>query len=254
MKLIWRQGCSNKGCLAMTRNFEQLQRMIETVARALGDELRGEVAFAGGVITGLLVTDEVTRGDIRITYDVDLIVYVVGHVHWEKFQDQLKSKGFKVRHNEGPICRMYLGNLEVDFMPDDEKILGFSNRWYKQALKQAQDHRLSDGLVIRLLSPPYFVATKLEAYKGRGNGDPMGSHDIEDLLNIVDGRPELMDEIQAADLEVRSYIAEEISALLEQDGIAHAIESLSRRVPERSDIIFERLEAIKALKNQTNDF
>lgn len=33
----------------VAKAFEQLKGMIETVARALGDELLGEVAFVGGL-------------------------------------------------------------------------------------------------------------------------------------------------------------------------------------------------------------
>ena len=43
MRLIWRQRCLDKGCSVMARNFEQLRGMIETVARALGNELLGEI-------------------------------------------------------------------------------------------------------------------------------------------------------------------------------------------------------------------
>lgn len=136
-----------------------------------------EVVFVGGCTIGLLVTDEVTKEGVRFTDDVDLIINVVGYTGWTVFQDQLKSKGFSVHSDDDVICRMRLGELIVDFMPDDKNILGFSNRWYEQALVQAQDYQLSDDLVIRFLTPPYFVATKLEAYKGRGNNDLLASHD-----------------------------------------------------------------------------
>ena len=56
---------------------------------------------------------------------------------------------------------MALGELRVDFMPDDPAILGFSNRWYRQALDTAQDFLPSPGRCIRLVTPAYFVATKL---------------------------------------------------------------------------------------------
>ena len=72
----------------------------------------------------------------------------------------------------------------------------------------------TDDLTIRLLTPPFFVATKLEAYLGRGGDDPLASHDLEDILNLVDGRETLVSEIKAADEEVRSYIAHQVGALL----------------------------------------
>ena len=85
-----------KSCLVMARAFDQLKGMIEIVARALGDELLGEVAFVGGCTTGLQVTDKVTQESIRFTDDVDLIINVVGYTGWAAFQEKLKNKGFSV--------------------------------------------------------------------------------------------------------------------------------------------------------------
>lgn len=236
----------------MAKAFEQLKEMIKTVALALGDDLLREVAFVGGCTTGLLVTDEFTKEGIRFTDDVDLIINVVGYTGWAAFQDQLKSKGFSVSLEDEVICRMRLGELKVDFMPDDEAILGFSNRWYSSALDKAQDYKLSDDLVIRLLTPPYFIATKLEAYKGRGNDDPLYSHDMEDIINIVDGRPELINEIKTSGQAICDYIAEEISEILNHDSIDYAIQGVVMGDEDRVDIIIKRLEAIKALKGSVD--
>ena len=73
------------------------------------------------------------------------------------------------------ICRMHLGALKVDLMPDDETILGFSNRWYRQAIEHAEPYPLNDSTTINLLAQAYFIATKLEAYLGRGSNDPLSS-------------------------------------------------------------------------------
>lgn len=235
----------------MSKATEQLIGMIETVAQALGEELLRQVAFVGGCTTGLLVSDEVTKEGIRFTDDVDLIIGVVGYAGWAELQERLKDKGFSISMDDTVICRMRLGELKVDFMPDDPSILGFSNRWYKQALETAQDYQLSDSLVIRLLTPPYFIATKLEAYKGRGNNDPLASHDMEDILNIIDGRPELIKEIKNTDEDVCSYIAEEISNLLQHPSTEYAIQGVVMGDHDRVQIIFERLEAIKALKGRS---
>ena len=102
---------------------------------------------------------------------------------------------------------MRLGHLKVDFMPDDASILGFTNRWYQQALATAQPYALTPTVTIKLLTPAYFIATKLEAYRGRGNHDPLTSHDLEDIINVVDGRDELVNELSRAQPSVRRYIA-----------------------------------------------
>ena len=62
---------------------QQLTLMIETVAKALGDDLLPKVAFVGGCATSLLVTDTITKEEVRYTNDVDLIVSVIGYVGWE---------------------------------------------------------------------------------------------------------------------------------------------------------------------------
>lgn len=231
----------------MAKDFEKLRGMIERVARALGDELLAEVAFVGGCTTGLLISDRVTLDGVRATDDVDLIVNVVGYSGWNAFQNRLLEKGFSTSIEDEIICRLRLGELKVDFMPDDEKILGFSNRWYQQALANTQNYQLTDDLVIRLLSPPYFIATKLEAYKGRGGNDLLASRDIEDILNIVDGRPELLEDIKATDPQVRNYIAEAMAALLRDETIDYAVQGMVVGGAARQQIVFKRLEAIEAL-------
>ena len=64
-------------------------------------------------------------------------------------------------------------DLLVDFMLDDAAILGFSNRWYADAMREADDHVLPSGTVIRVVAPAHFLGTKIEAFRGRGNNDPL---------------------------------------------------------------------------------
>ena len=108
----------------------ELLAMLEAVAEALGDDLCQKMVFVGGCSTAVLITDEITLQEVRATDDVDLIVGLSGRVQWMQLQETLSTKGFTVSGEDEVICRMRLGNLKVDFMPDDPDILGFSNRWY----------------------------------------------------------------------------------------------------------------------------
>lgn len=226
-------------------NIINLQKqMLTKVAESLGEDLINEVVFVGGCTTGLLITDEFTKEQIRYTDDVDLIVDVVGYSAWTNLQQQLKEHGFSIDMGEEVICRMLLGELKVDFMPIDEKTLGFTNKWYKDAVQTAQDYALTEQLVIKLVAPEYFVATKLEAYLGRGNGDCLSSHDIEDLLNIFDGREEIVEEVNGASHLLKAYIAKQITLLLEDPNFEYAIQSLTNGDPDREELIFERLEGV----------
>lgn len=109
----------------------------------------------------------------------------------------------------------------------DEKILGFSNRWYKAAMETAQERRLEAALRIRVVTSPFLCATKIEAFEGRGKGDYLSSPDLEDVVTIVDGRPELLDELRSAPADVRSYIANAVGRLLQDNKFVDALPGLS---------------------------
>jgi hypothetical protein len=62
----------------------------------------------------------------------------------------------------------------------------------------------------------------MEAFKGRGidasgNPDFMGSHDLEDIISVLDRRPELLDECAMESQALRQYLSSEFQDLLKQD-------------------------------------
>lgn len=237
----------------MAAEWRIQEQMLQTVADALGPDLLSQVAFVGGCTTALLITDAFAREAVRFTEDVDVIVHVLGYGKWQRLLTELRERGFRESPEDEIICRMRLPDartgrdLIVDFMPDDEDILNFTNRWYRDALHSAADHTLPSGTLIRVVTPSYFLATKLEAYSGRGRNDPLTSRDIEDILAVVDGRDSLHAELTQAEPAVRGYIAQAITALLAHRDFAYAIQSAARQQPAREELIFQRLEAIAVL-------
>ena len=106
------------------------------------------------------------------------------------------------------------------------------------------DPNLPSGQVIKLVTPPLFLATKLEAFRGRGGGDFLASHDLEDIITVIDGRYELLDDVRASEPLLRAYIAHEIGVLLQKPEFHQALpghlagdETSQARVP----LIKERL-------------
>ncbi|KFF71182.1 hypothetical protein H4F46_17580 [Pectobacterium brasiliense] len=223
--------------------------MLRRVAEALGAELRNQMTFVGGCTTSLLVTDEFTQENIRHTDDVDLIVHVMGYADYSVLQQKLQEHGFNIDipDDDEPICAMKLGDLRVDFMPDDELVLGFTNRWYRRAVETSVRVNLTPELMINLISPVYFVATKLEAYNGRGNDDPLESRDIEDILNLVDGRTEFISEFDVAEDDVKKYISHQLELLLGVNDFDYAIQSHANMNQAREEELYERLEKIVEL-------
>ena len=193
-----------------------------TAAEALRP-LLAELVFVGSCLTGLLITDE-AAGEPRGTVDVDAIAEITSYAQYAEFGDRLRSLGFNEDTSEGaPVCRWIQGGTILDVMPLDENILGFSNRWYKSAMRASVTRKLRDGLEIRMVTAPYFVATKLEAFKGRGGGDFLGSHDLEDFVSVVDGRETLSAEVRKAGADPGEYVRREIAKLLANPGFIDAL-------------------------------
>ena len=191
--------------------------ILELVAQALGP-VCDSVVFVGGCATGLLLTQE--RPDrIRITEDVDIVAQALTTHDYHAIEKRVRAQGFSNdMRSDAPICRWVYKNVTLDLMPTVKDILGFANRWYPLALDTATLVQLPSGVTIRLITPPVFIATKLEAFKDRGkdaNGKPdfLGSHDMEDIITVVDRRPELLDECRAMSAELRAYLAAEFTAL-----------------------------------------
>src|SRR5688572_25374081 len=186
--------------------------LLESAVRLL-QPLLDDLVFVGGCATGLFITDP-AAGGIRPTKDVDTITEVSSYAEYATLSERLRALKLHEDHREGaPTCRWRYGDLAIDVMPTDESILGFSNRWYQPAIASAQSVEIA-GLSIRLITPVYFLATKLEAFHGRSNDDYSGSHDLEDVIAVVDGRPEILEEIRDAPSDVRTYIASEMRRLL----------------------------------------
>jgi hypothetical protein len=108
-------------------------------------------------------------------------------------------------------------------MPSEPDVLGFHNRWYPLALATAVSHTLSSSRTIQHVTGPLFLATKFEAFRDRGAGDYLASHDLEDIVTVIDGRPELFDEVQASNDSVREYLHEHVNSLLSDDAFLTAL-------------------------------
>ncbi len=197
--------------------------LVATVARRLGD-LRARTVFVGGATTALLVTDPASPS-IRATRDVDVIVEVGSYLLYQlDLGETLQRAGFQVDTSEGaPLCRWIVDGVKVDVMPTDTTVLGFSNRWYPEALRHATEHDLEPGLTIRVVTAPYFLATKLEAFHGRGGRDFLASHDLEDMITVLDGRADVVIEVLAADPSLRASLAEEFARLLDTAAFIDAL-------------------------------
>jgi hypothetical protein len=108
-------------------------------------------------------------------------------------------------------------------MPTLDRVLGFSNRWYPLAIRSAESVMLPSTTQIRVISAPAFLATKLEAFSHRGNDDYLFSHDLGDLIAVIDGRETLIAECKLDDAALRTFLREWMSRLLDSHRFMEAL-------------------------------
>jgi predicted nucleotidyltransferase len=222
--------------------------LLAGVAVALGD-LRERFVFLGGCATALLITDPAAP-PVRATHDVDAVVAIVSLAEYHRLGNALRARGFSQTVAEGePPYRWTIGGMKLDVLPTDEAVLGFSSRWYSAAMRTAVTVSLRRGLDIRLVTPAYFIATKLDAFAERGKGDYLESHDLEDVLSVVDGRPEIVDDIAQAEPELRRYVGKIFADLVADEGFLNALPGLivEGSPAVRAPVVLERLRTIAAM-------
>jgi len=187
--------------------------MLQIVANGLGS-LVDDVVFLGGCAAGLLISDPASPRP-RETNDVDVIVEITTMHDYHDLAEKLRQRSFHEDVSDGaPMCRWHYDTVVVDIMPTNEDILGFSNQWYLEAMEKSDCMMLPNGLRIRVVSAPHFLATKLEAFYGRGDGDYMASHDLEDMIAVLDGRASIVQEVKVSSEALRTYLSEEFGKLL----------------------------------------
>ena len=223
---------------------------VELVAAALG-ELCEEVVLVGGCAASLLI-DAPLAPPPRVTTDVDLIAAVTALRDYYALERRLAQRGLiRDLAPDAPICRWRAGAVAVDLMPTDETILGFSNRWYAEAASSAIRIRLPSGRVVNLISAPAFLGTKFEAFRSRGREDMLVSHDFEDIINVLEGRSLVVEEIRDASPQLKSYLSAAFEQIMARPSFGDTLPGLlayDELHEQRVTLVLERIRAIAAMR------
>ena len=223
--------------------------MLEHVAECLGDLLT-QVGFTGGSVVALYV-DDFSASEIRLTEDVDIVVEVVTLREYYETEAKLRTLGWKQPVREGdPICRWVTpGGVLVDVMPQDVTPLGFSNAWYPAGMSGREAQALPNGREIDLFPVGLFIASKIDAFRNRGQGDWYASHDDEDIVTVVEGRESIVADVSTEPVDVRAHIAEWVAELLRHPSADEVVEGHMPRVAVRGGriaLVLGRLDKLAA--------
>jgi len=189
---------------------------IKAVHQALKG-LEQDYVFVGGATVSLYATNPGLATEIRPTDDVDIVVELASYKGYAELDERLRTLGFNNDIVSGVICRYTIQGVIVDVMPTDPSIIGFSNRWYAKGFESAVQYVLDEQTTVQIFSLPYFVASKWEAFKGRGKNDYRTSKDFEDLVYVFENVDDFEPQIQSSPEHVISYLREEFVDLINQD-------------------------------------
>jgi predicted nucleotidyltransferase len=221
----------------MNRNNSIVE--IVTVYEAL-EELQRQVVFVGGACISFYASRQTS--EVRPTDDVDVIIELLNYSDLGKLEKTLLRKGFLPDIYSGVICRYRVHGVTVDIIPTGIDVFGFSNKWYPEGYKNAIDHKIDEKVNLKILSAPYFLATKLEAFKGRGKEDGRTSQDIEDIVFVMENRGEIWEEISNLSGEIRNYLINEFTRLMNNPSISEWIDChVERGSPPSTSMIIEKI-------------
>jgi len=193
---------------------------IQKVAKALGI-LNEQVAFVGGAVVGIYVDDPAAE-DVRPTDDLDITMAIVSLHELEAIRETLTQKGFTQSAVDNVICRFRYEGIKVDVM--NTQALGWApaNRWFAPRFAQRESIKVMD-VRISVLPLPYFMASKFDAFNDRGINDPRSSHDLEDLVYILDNRTDVEEQLNMAPTDVKPFLVEQLRSILSEPAKQEAV-------------------------------
>lgn len=223
--------------------------LLVRVARKI-EPLLDRLVFVGGAVVELYFTDP-AAGRARTTTDTDAICEVATYTEYQRLGDRLRELSFTQSLREAdPPYRWRSGEDVFDLMPRDEDVLGFTNPWYDSALAENRAVEIDRALTIRIPDPPVYLATKLAAYEGRGRDDPLVSADLEDVVTLIANRGELVEEVEAAEPELRRWVSERIGSALPADQTVELVAGFlheERRVAGLVSVVSDRVARLREM-------
>jgi len=194
---------------------------VAEIAEAL-KSYNEKMVFVGGAVVSLY-TDDDAAGEIRPTGDVDMTLNVVNLSDWVSIQEELGQLGFHPDPFGHAICSYKYKDIPVDIMAVEDGPLGPANKWYKIGFNDLWKVKVK-AQTISILKAPCYLATKFEAFNGRGK-DYRTSHDMEDIIYILDNRINIVNEIKTAPEEIRNFIQSELKKMVDQALLNEVLEA-----------------------------
>lgn len=198
---------------------EHYRDAIRAVLAVFGPDA-GDFVFLGSCVLALYMRSE--GGPFRPTIDADVVSTVRPWTVQQQRLSRLCERNI-LSPDEKLLCRYHLTgqNIAVDVLSPEGMNIGNITDWFLRAIENASAFALGDGIVVRAVTPPYFMALKLEAWTDRGE-DVRSDKDAEDVVAVA--------------TEVRDLVA-----LVREAGIEAGIADLWRRALDKHQLTVDDL-------------
>lgn len=90
------------------------------------------------------------------------------------------------------------------------------NKWYPEVAANAIQLKFDDSFLINIFPAVYFIATKLEAFKDRGENDGRFSTDSDDIVYVLNNRTSIWEEFFVAPTSIYTYLKDEFKKLIDE--------------------------------------
>lgn len=195
-------------------NNTQINRIaIQRVSRLFNDYEK-EIMFVGGSVVSEYIDDPAVL-DIRPTADIDIVVQLLSLSDLENIREYLANKNVYADMESGVICRFKYEDIKIDVMSTKNVGWAPGNEWYELGQNKVITKSIQD-IEIKLLPVEYFIATKISAYKDRGE-DPRYDKDFGDIIYILDYKSTIIEDIKRADEKVLEYILPFFKILVKEE-------------------------------------
>jgi hypothetical protein len=198
-----------------------------------------ELVFAGGCSTSLLFSE---ADFIRPTPPqwLDVIASTQGDLGHMALTIKLKEMGMR----EDTIFgrgRWKMGALTVCFWNVDPVFSPFASRFLPEAFSMPRKYPVAPDMKVKLVNPAFFLALKIEAFQGRGQGNYQTSDDLNDLVALLSARAELAFDLKLTAPHVRTFVQKQLAELKPKSDFLEAIKRILNNDEPRIALALARL-------------
>ncbi len=204
----------------MLKNTQINRYATRKIALALG-ELNEKVVYVGGAVVSLYI-DDTSAEDVRPTKDIDIALEIITLGELENLRHLLNQKKFYQTAEDNVICRFRFEEIIIDVMATRPIGWAPANPWFEAGIASALAINIDD-VTIKILSLPYYLATKFSAFFDRGSKDPRTSHDFEDIVYLLNYTSYLKTAILNSDKDVQTYLKHAFFEILDSSILQEAV-------------------------------